>query len=100
MVADIRDASKDDLPAILELNLESEAFPSALSPERLVDLHRHAWYHRVACRYGKVEAFLLPLRQESDCDSRNYRCFAERRVDLVCIDRTVVNAGRKTVSHR
>jgi len=88
----IRDATSEDLSVILQLDLESEAFLSPLSFERLLELHRQAWYHRVAVREGEIAAFLLALGPAADYDSPNYRWFAERYTDFVYIDRIVVSA--------
>jgi predicted GNAT superfamily acetyltransferase len=87
----IRDATSEDLAVILQLNLESEAYLSPLSFERLLGLHRQAWYHRVAVRDGEIAAFLLALGPAADYDSPNYRWFAERYTDFVYIDRIVVS---------
>ena len=92
----IRDASEEDFRVILELNLESEMYLSPLSRPRLLALDLRAWYHRVACRDGKVDAFLLALRPGSDYDSPNYRWFADRYTDFVYIDRVVVRATARS----
>jgi predicted GNAT superfamily acetyltransferase len=92
IVTTLREASTADLPVILQLNLESEAYLSPLSFERLSGLHRQAWYHRVALRDGRIAAFLLALGPGCDYDSPNYRWFAQRYTDFVYIDRIVVRA--------
>jgi predicted GNAT superfamily acetyltransferase len=92
----IRDAATPDFPAILRLNLESEAFLSPLSAERLMQLDRHAWHHRVALWDGEVAAFLLALGPGLDYDSPNYRWFAERYTDFVYVDRIVVSATARS----
>jgi predicted GNAT superfamily acetyltransferase len=94
-IATIRDASAQDLAAILQLNRESEAYLSPLSPERLAALHRQAWYHRVAERDGELAAFLIALGPGADYDSPNYRWFSERHADFVYIDRIVVGASSR-----
>jgi len=93
--ARIRAATEDDFPAILRLNRESEAVLSPLSAPRLAALHRQAWIHRVACRGGRVDAFLLALAAGADYDSPNYRWFATRYTGFVYIDRVVVDAAAR-----
>jgi predicted GNAT superfamily acetyltransferase len=92
---ELRDATRADFPRILQLNLESEAFLSPLPLPRLQALDAQAWYHRVACLGGQVEAFLLALRQGADYDSPNYRWFAQRYPDFVYIDRIVVSSAAR-----
>lgn len=85
-----RDATAADFPAILALN---EAFVSVLSPldvERLARLHVQAALHRVIEHDGRVEAFLLALREGADYDSPNYRWFAQRHARFLYVDRIVV----------
>ncbi len=86
----LRDATAADFPAILELN---EAFVSVLSPldhARLARLHAQAARHRVIEQDGRVEAFLLALREGADYDSPNYRWFAQRHARFLYVDRVVV----------
>lgn len=93
---EIRDAAPGDHPAILRLNLESEAYLSPLTASGLEHLDRQAWRHRVACRDGILEAFLLALREGADYDSPNYRWFAARYPHFVYIDRVVVGANARS----
>ena len=86
----IRDATLEDLPAILALNAESVHFLSPLDAERLRQLHAQAAYHRVVEHDGTVAAFLLALREGADYDSPNYRWFSQRYVRFLYIDRIVV----------
>lgn len=91
-----RDATAADFPAILALN---EAFVSVLSPldhERLARLHAQAAWHRVIERAGRVEAFLLALREGADYDSPNYRWFAQRHARFLYVDRVVVAGNIQT----
>ncbi|MFC5437187.1 GNAT family N-acetyltransferase [Rhodanobacter umsongensis] len=88
----LRDAVPGDFPAILALN---EAFVSVLSPldgMRLARLHAQAALHRVIERDGRIEAFLLALREGADYDSPNYRWFAQRHARFLYVDRVVVAA--------
>lgn len=86
----IRDATPADFPAILALN---EAFVAVLSPldhARLARLHAQAALHRVVETAGRVEAFLLALREGADYDSPNYRWFAQHYPRFLYVDRVVV----------
>lgn len=86
----IRDATPADFPAILALN---EAFVAVLSPldhARLARLHAQAALHRVVETAGRVEAFLLALREGADYDSPNYRWFAQHHPRFLYVDRVVV----------
>jgi predicted GNAT superfamily acetyltransferase len=88
----LRDATPADFPAILALN---EAFVSVLSPlddARLRRLHAQAALHRVIEQDGRIEAFLLVLREGADYDSPNYRWFAQRYARFLYVDRIVVAA--------
>jgi len=86
----LRDATPADFAAILDLN---EAFVAVLSPldgERLARLHAQAALHRVIEQDGRIEAFLLALREGADYDSANYRWFAQRYARFLYVDRIVV----------
>ena len=87
----IRDALSADNPAILALNLESEALMSPMDAARLSKLDAQAAYHRVAVDDdGRVVAFLLAFREGADYDSPNYLWFAERYPRFLYIDRIAV----------
>jgi predicted GNAT superfamily acetyltransferase len=91
----IRDATLEDLPAILGLNAESVHFLSPLDLARLQRLHTHAAYHRVVDDEGAVAAFLLAFREGADYDSPNYRWFAQHYERFLYIDRIVVAANAR-----
>ncbi|MGJ7902148.1 GNAT family N-acetyltransferase [Lysobacter sp. 1R34A] len=91
----IRDATPADHPAVLALNLESEALMSPLDAPRLADLDRQAVYHRVVCDGDAVVAFLLAFREGADYDSPNYRWFSERYPAFIYVDRIAVAAGHR-----
>ena len=87
----IRDALSADHPAILALNLESEALLSPMDARRLAKLDAQAAYHRVGVDDdGRIAAFLLAFREGADYDSPNYRWFAERYDTFLYVDRVVV----------
>jgi len=95
MTIDIRDATPADFPAILALNLESEALLSPLDNARLAHLHGQAAYHRVACENGAVVAFLLVFAEGADYDSPNYRWHAARLPRFFYVDRIAVAASHQ-----
>ena len=87
----LRDATRADFAAVLRLNTASERFLSALTPQRLAQLHAQSCYHRVIEADGAVQAFLLGFREGSGYDSPNYRWFAGRYARFFYIDRVVVD---------
>ncbi|TZF90286.1 GNAT family N-acetyltransferase [Cognatilysobacter lacus] len=91
----LRDASISDYPRILELNRDSVAVLSPLDALRLARLHGQAHALRVAERDGRVDAFLLTLREGADYDSENYRWFDARYAEFVYVDRVVVHAAAR-----
>jgi len=86
----VRETRAADRPALLALNLASEAVLSPLDDGRLRALIEQSWHHRVACVDGTVQAFLIALRPGAEYDSPNYRWFAARFDDFVYVDRIVV----------
>lgn len=91
----LRDTAPADHERILALNSASVAVLSPLSPERLETLIAQSWRHRVACRGGEVQAFLIALAPGADYDSPNYRWFMANDKDFVYVDRVVVDAGAR-----
>jgi uncharacterized protein len=94
LIMDLRDASEQDLKAILSLNRAWEHYLSPLDLRRLARLHEQADQHRVVDSDGEVVAFLLAFREGCDYDSANYRWFADRYERFLYIDRVVVS-GRQ-----
>ena len=95
MTLTLRDATFTDFPAILALNLESEALLSPLDGVRLAHLHAQAAYHRVACEDGAVVAFLLVFAEGADYDSPNYLWHAARLPRFFYVDRIAVAASHQ-----
>jgi predicted GNAT superfamily acetyltransferase len=91
----VRDSTKQDFEVLLRLNLESEAVLSPLTPAQLEELHRMAWYRRVACVGDEVRAFLWALVPGATYASPNYRWFSARYQDFVYIDRIVVSSAAR-----
>jgi len=86
----LRHALPDDMPAILDLNERFVAVLSPLDPERWARLHAQAAQHLVVEIDGRVQAFLLTLREGADYGSPNYRWFVTRCPRFLYIDRIVV----------
>jgi len=78
--------------ALLALNNAHAAQLSWLEPERLAHLVGQAWLAR---RIGNLDAFLLALDQDSDCDSPNFRWFCTRYPRFVYVDRIVVASSAR-----
>ena len=95
MTLSLRDATLADFPAILALNLESEALLSPLDDARLAHLHAQAAYHRVACEDETVVAFLLVFAEGAEYDSPNYLWHTARVPRFFYVDRIAV-----ATSHR
>lgn len=91
----LRDTVPADHDRILALNRASEAVLSPLTPERLCALIAQSWRHRVACRQGEVQAFLIALAPGADYDSPNYRWFMQHDTDFIYVDRIVVDADAR-----
>lgn len=88
----IRPATAADHPAILALNLASEALLSPMDGARLALLDAEAAYHRVAVdANGDIAAFLLAFREGTHYDSVNYRWFAEHYGSFLYVDRIAVS---------
>lgn len=95
MALSIRAATRADHPAILALNLESEALLSPLDAARLQHLDTQAIYHRVACDGDVVVGFLLALREGADYDSPNYLWFGQRYPAFLYVDRIAIAASHQ-----
>jgi uncharacterized protein len=72
---------------LLALNNEHARELSLLTPERLTQLVRQAFFAR---RIGQTDAFLLAFDQSADYDSPNFLWFRERYPRFVYVDRIVV----------
>ena len=91
MSARVRDAVEADAPAIVALNLESEAVLSPMDATRFALLRANAAYLRVVEEDGAVVAFLMAFRERADYDSVNYRWFDARFDAFLYVDRVVVS---------
>lgn len=80
----IRPATPEDYEEILKLNEESVHFLSPLSKEKLIHLHQESEILKVVETDGKVEAFVLALREGKDYDSVNYAWFS-KNYEKFCI---------------
>ena len=86
----VRDIVAADTPAILALNLESEAVLSPMDAARYAHLLAQSAYGRVVDEDGAVVAFLLAFREGADYDSVNYRWFDAQYEAFLYVDRVVV----------
>jgi predicted GNAT superfamily acetyltransferase len=86
----VRDIVAADTPAILALNLESEAVLSPMDAARYAHLLAQSAYGRVVDEDGVVVAFLLAFREGADYDSVNYRWFDAHYEAFLYVDRVVV----------
>src|SRR6202011_3434609 len=91
----IRDATEADFGTLLRLNLESEHVLSPLSASLLEALHSLAWYFRVIGAEGRVQGFLLALREGTSYQSVNYQWFATRYTEFLYIDRVVIDLAAR-----
>jgi hypothetical protein len=81
-----------DLDRILELNEESVHFLSPLTKEKLERLANQSEILSVVEVEGRIEAFILTLREGKAYDSVNYLWFSEHYDQFLYIDRVVVSA--------
>jgi predicted GNAT superfamily acetyltransferase len=91
----LRDFHPDDAGAVLALNAASVAVLSPLDAAGLGHLAAQSASFRIAGERGRVDAFLLALREGADYASPNYRWFAERHPSFFYIDRVVVDAAQR-----
>jgi predicted GNAT superfamily acetyltransferase len=90
MTARVRAIADADTPAILALNLESEAVLSPMGAGRYAHLRSEAAYAHVVEDDGAVVAFLLAFREGADYDSVNYQWFDSAYDAFLYVDRVVV----------
>ncbi len=86
----IRDATPDDMPAILALNAIEVQYTSEMDLPRLQQLDQLSSYHRVAIIDHKVAAFLLVMREQANYRNDNFEWFCARYAHFYYIDRIVV----------
>ena len=91
----IRPATPEDYEEILKLNEESVHFLSPLSKEKLIHLHQESEILKVVETDGKVEAFVLALREGKDYDSVNYAWFSKNYEKFLYIDRVVASVKQQ-----
>ena len=91
----IRGATPADFTAILALNDAAVHYTSAMDLARLQMLHAQAAYHRVVDTDGRIDAFLLALRERAGYDSPNYLWFQRSYSRFLYVDRIVVGAAAR-----
>jgi uncharacterized protein len=93
----LRNIAETDIPAVLELNLESVHFLSSLSRERLGALLKQSAYHKVLELDGWIVAFILTFCADADYNSPNFLWFKNRYPSFLYIDRLVVRDGFRNI---
>lgn len=88
----IRNATPDDLPAVLAMNEAAVPHVNSLSPAGMQDLYGVAAWFRVAARPddGGLAAFLIGLTPEARYDSPNFLWFRRNYPSFAYIDRIAV----------
>lgn len=87
----IRKIKEKDYDRILELNEELVHFLSPMTRQRLKQILKQSEISNVIEAEGRVEAFILALRQGKDYDSVNYTWFLNNYKEFLYIDRVVVS---------
>jgi predicted GNAT superfamily acetyltransferase len=86
----IRDAGRDDLENLLELNQSNLPHVGSISMPDLEHLHSQAVYFRVAEFEQQTAGFLIAFEPEAEYGSLNFLWFKKRYNAFVYIDRIVV----------
>lgn len=87
----IQDATQDDYPVILALNLAEVAHTSPMDSALLAILDDLSCYHRVACIDGRVAGFLLAVRSGAPYENDNFAWFSRKYPSFVYVDRVVIS---------
>ena len=87
----IRPAKLSDFERILQLNEEFVYYLNQMSAEQLSIYNAYAELNLIAEIDGKVEAFVLAFRENTDYDYITYVLFKERYEKFLYIDRIVVS---------
>ena len=88
----IRPAVKSDLKTLLQLNNAAVPAVNDLTTSELADLIASAAVCLVAEQNGRIDGFLLCLREGSAYDSRNYQWLSRERKHFAYTDRICVAA--------
>ncbi|MBW2438755.1 MAG: GNAT family N-acetyltransferase [Deltaproteobacteria bacterium] len=97
----IRNARKDDLEHLLELNQSNLPHVGSITQSDMEHLHSQAIYFPVAEFNGQTAGFLIAFNPEADYASLNYLWFKNRYPAFVYIDRVVIaaEARRKGIAN-
>jgi len=87
----IRKLEEKDYPRILQLNEESVHFLSPLTKDKLEKIISQCEMVNVVEVDGRVEAFILTLKEGKEYDSVNYLWFDNHYDQFLYIDRVVVS---------
>jgi uncharacterized protein len=88
----LRPAKLSDFERILQLNEEFVYYLNQMSAEQLNIYNSYSELNLVAEIDGKVEAFVLVFRENTDYDFVTYLLFKERYEKFLYVDRIVVSA--------
>jgi len=88
----IRDAQKEDYPAIVRLNDGEVEHTSPMDMKRLSLLASLAAYFRVALSGNRIVAFLMAMKDGVPYQNDNYGWFSSRYSSFLYIDRIVVGS--------
>jgi hypothetical protein len=88
----IRSAEVSDFERILKLNEEFVCYLNEMTADQLNVYHSYAELNLVAEIDGKVEAFVLVFRENTDYDYVTYLLYKERYEKFLYVDRIVVSA--------
>ena len=98
----IKDADRDDLQDLLELNQSNLPHVGSISVSEMEHLYRQAVYFRIAELERQIAGFLIAFEPQAEYDSLNFLWFKSHYEAFVYIDRIVVapEARRKGIAVR
>ena len=98
----IKDADRDDLQDLLELNQSNLPHVGSISVSEMEHLYRQAVYFRIAELERQIAGFLIAFEPQAEYDSLNFLWFKSHYDAFVYIDRIVVapEARRKGIAVR
>lgn len=90
MSFELRDAERDDLPAVHAINEEAVPAMNSLPLERFEWFHKESPHFRIATVDGETAGFLICLDHRAEYDSPNFIWFKQRCGDIFYIDRLAI----------
>ena len=97
----IRNAHRDDLGNLVELNQSNLPHVGSITQSEMAQLHDQAICFRIAEFSGQTAGFLIAFDPKADYASLNYLWFKKRYPNFVYIDRIVIaaEARRKGIAN-